>query len=303
MYSVNVDLLQQTAITKRGYLVQLGNHGKYQMLPIEQRITFETIYVYGFSGVGSAQDTGKQPFADALACPSDMVRVTGVNEIRAGARTVVAIKYPYSKANYKAAAKVLDQGYFKLRHPTVRTFVMEITVAISPIELQKMLNVRLVNGAAEDSSDDDDEEEAIDLRIAAHPLPEGERWSLEPDPAYARRVWGEAEEVVADVGVEEEESARQPTCHISGSTGVHDYGALTWLLCLWNTYLGPILCLVRSRPMIEWIRRQAGWAGQGGRSSGDSSRKEPEDGGGWHGRVNIGGWSVCWGVAYHREAS
>ena len=143
VYSVAADLQQQVDITNRGYLVQLGNLGQFQMLPIERRITFETIYAYGFSGVGSAQDTGKQPFADALACPSDMVRITGVNEIRAGAGTVIAIKYPYSRANYEAAAKVLDQGYFKLRHPTVQSFVMEITVAISPIELQKMLNVKL----------------------------------------------------------------------------------------------------------------------------------------------------------------
>ena len=62
------------------------------MLPVEQRMTFETIYAYGFSGVASAQAEGKQPFADALACPSDLVRITGVNEIKAGVGTIVAIK-------------------------------------------------------------------------------------------------------------------------------------------------------------------------------------------------------------------
>lgn len=84
VYSVDLDLARQTEITKCGYLVQLGLQGKFRMLPVEQRMTFETIYAYGFSGVASAQAEGKQPFADELACPSDLVRIIAdATELRA----------------------------------------------------------------------------------------------------------------------------------------------------------------------------------------------------------------------------
>ena len=188
VYQVELTSAAQLAIIeKRGYLVQLGSHGKFAMRAIERRVSFETIYAYGCSGVASAKDVLAGPISAALAVPADMMRVSGVNSTVPGMGTVVAIKYPYSKANYDAAAKLLDQGQFKLRHPTIKSFVIEITLAITPIELQKRLAIRLMRDI--ESSESEDEEEPLDLRIK-----EGEMWVLEPVACGGRRMNESTEE-------------------------------------------------------------------------------------------------------------
>ena len=170
-----------TLVEKRGHLVQLGKHGKFAMRETERKLSFETIFAYGCSGVGSAKDLLKEPVAASLAVPSDLVRIAGVPGVIPGMGTVVAIKYPYSKANYDAAAQLLDQGQFKLRHSATSSFAIEITLAITPIELGKRLALKLLKDA--DSSDsEDEEEEALDLRIK-----EGGFYFLEPDCLRARQ--------------------------------------------------------------------------------------------------------------------
>ena len=93
----------------------------------------------------------------------------------------MAIRYPYSKANYDAAAKLLDQAHFKLRHSANSSLAIQVTLGITPLELQKRLAIKLVQ--EEDSSDSKEEEgaDALDLHIT-----DGEGWRLEPDLRYGR---------------------------------------------------------------------------------------------------------------------
>ena len=182
VYQVQITSAAQLAIVeKRGHFVQLGAHGKFALRAVERKVTFETIYAYGCSGLGSAKDILQGPLAASLAVPKDMVRVSGVNSTIASAGTVVAIRYPYSAANYDAAAQLLDQAYFKLRHSAHSSFAIEITLAITPLELQKRLAIRLVRDVESSESEEDEGVGALDLRIT-----EGDRWWLEPDTVGAR---------------------------------------------------------------------------------------------------------------------
>ena len=169
VYSICISsAAQEGIIVKRGHLVQLGKEGKYgkaQMRPVERKITFETIYLYGLSGRGSSERLLKQPFADALAVSSDLVRVGLAQGVRPGVGAVATLRFPYSVANFDAAAKLMDQGWFKLSHPTIATLKFEIAVAISPLELQKMVGIRLMVEDEGDSDSDEEEEAALDLRI------------------------------------------------------------------------------------------------------------------------------------------
>ena len=210
---------QSQLIEKRGFLVQLGKHGKFGMREVERKVSFETIYAYGCSGVGSAKEVLKEPIADSLAVPADMVRITGVGGVTSGVGTVVAIKYPYSKANYDAAAQLLDQCQFKLRHATVKSFAIEITLAITPLELGKRLALKLLRD--EESSDsEDEEEEALDLRIK-----EGERYYLEPYRPHVRQDL-EGGELEVDSGSILEEVTDFSGSGGGGEDGYDGYGSL-----------------------------------------------------------------------------
>lgn len=70
VYQVRIASAAQLAIIeKRGHLVRLGVHGAFALRAVERKVTFETIYAYGCSGVGSAKDILQEPLAASLAVP------------------------------------------------------------------------------------------------------------------------------------------------------------------------------------------------------------------------------------------
>ena len=287
IYSVSATLAQSAVITARGCLVELGIHGKFDMYPVERRVTFETIYVYGFAGVASAQADAKGPFADALSCPADMVKIGGVPSTLAGAGTVCSIRFPYSRANNDNMARLLDQGYFKLRHPNVRTFVMEIAVAISPIELQKMLKIKLVKEENEEDSSDD--EEVVALELGAPTWTPGAQWVLEPDfdrshPLTHVRLVGENEEVGRGGG--------QGTMVVHVECNLHDYG-VTDMVCPLDTHT-----TYHYHPTSVWqSRREATGESDEGRRApkrGNAASRVESRWVGTEGPVSVLTWNCSW---------
>ena len=145
----------------RGYVAELGRYGKVQFRLAEIKLTQEHCWAYGVTGVGSAQLDLQPEFARATACSTDLVNISGVPSAKRGMGVLVDIAYPFSVENYDAVCRLLAIGEFQLVNPRTGT-TLEITLAESPIEMQKKLGVQLVNTFREEE-DSSDEEEAQSL--------------------------------------------------------------------------------------------------------------------------------------------
>ena len=83
-------------IVKDGHLVQLGSYGKFAMRMARRKISYETVFVYGCTGLESAKLNFRPAFANAIAQAEDLVRVTKV-PVTLNEAVVIPVKYPFSR--------------------------------------------------------------------------------------------------------------------------------------------------------------------------------------------------------------
>ena len=157
-YMFDMSAEQGQLFSERGYVAELGPYGKVQFRMAEMKLSIEHVYAYGITGIGSAQLDLQPEFARATACSTDLVHIAGIPGAKRGMGTMVDISYPFSASNYDAVCKLIAIGEFQLINPRTGT-ALEITLAESPIEMQKKLGIQLLNKPrTEDTSSDDDEE-------------------------------------------------------------------------------------------------------------------------------------------------
>ena len=163
-YQFEPTVEQRRAIARRGYLVKLGSEGTFDMRAISGQVSTETFLVYGTTGLGSAKLLAQPALSKRLRLSQDLVRVSGFNGARRGAGFIALITVPFSKKNLEAMHRMFQVGSFSLGNPDVPGYLMEITVAPTPVELEKILAFRLLN-APIDEAEDEIVEKAKDLSI------------------------------------------------------------------------------------------------------------------------------------------
>jgi hypothetical protein len=156
---------QEAAVDKRGYLVRLGKGaalGTFIPQPIQQRVQWETIYVHGATGQGSARDFVLPCVTRALAVSKDLAKLQEAQGVKRGRGYFAAISFPYSKSKYLQVMKLLETKHFKL---PIGEGVLEITLAATMVEMGKILNMDLIK---EEEVKEEEEEEAskpLELRF------------------------------------------------------------------------------------------------------------------------------------------
>ena len=163
-----------TAIRERGYLAILGDRGQIHLSVVDRRITSETVYMWGFSGPGSAKVEGIPALAGAIGTPIDAVSHSTTPDLKPAAGHMAAMRYPYSIENYDAIARLLEVGVFKLQNPRTGTWI-EITVGHTATEVEKRIGRRVLKKIADESveGEDDDEVPVIELSLSRAQIAEG----------------------------------------------------------------------------------------------------------------------------------
>ena len=145
----------------RGYIIKLGKeHGTMAFRPIQKKIQMEECFLYGFTGPASAKDLFLPLYAQEVGCSKDLARISRAQGIRDGVGTVIKITFPYSKSSYKRFMKLIAIERFKL---VIEGHALEVTIAMTPVELGKILAFRLM--AEEEEEEQEEITSAIDLRI------------------------------------------------------------------------------------------------------------------------------------------
>jgi hypothetical protein len=110
VYQVTIaeDAEVMNQIVKDGHLVQLGNYGKFAMRMARRKISYETVFVYGCTGLDSAKLNFRPAFANAIAQAEDLVRITKV-PVTLNEAVVIPVKYPFSREACDAVDIMLDQ--------------------------------------------------------------------------------------------------------------------------------------------------------------------------------------------------
>jgi hypothetical protein len=151
-------------ISSDGYLVQLGSYGKFAMRMARRKVAYETVYVYGSTGLESAKLNFRPAFADAIAQSEDLVRISKV-PVTLNDAVVCPVKYVFSREACDAVDIMLDQGQFKLVNERTGS-VREIYVAATIKELEKMLAFKLLRQEESDEDEsDDDEPRVLDVTL------------------------------------------------------------------------------------------------------------------------------------------
>ena len=119
-YQFGMTQAQKDLVQARGYLVHLGQLGQFNPSPVVIRPTMETFFVYGTTGVASAELDLKPAVAEALGCSTDLVSTKGCSGANRAAGQVIAVTYPYSITTYDAVTMLLTIGCFKLVNPRVQ---------------------------------------------------------------------------------------------------------------------------------------------------------------------------------------
>jgi hypothetical protein len=78
------------AIRERGYLAILGDRGQIHLSVVDRRITSETVYMWGFSGPGSAKVEGIPALAGAIGTPIDAVSHSTTPDLKPAAGHMAA---------------------------------------------------------------------------------------------------------------------------------------------------------------------------------------------------------------------
>ena len=160
LFSFESEEAQEAAI-QQGYIIKLGKeHGTMPFRPVQKKIQMEECFLYGFTGPASAKDLFLPLYAQEVGCSKDMARLSRAQGIRDGVGTVIKVTFPYSKASYKRFMKLIAIERFKL---VVEGHAIEVTIAMTPVELGKILQFRLM--AEVEEEEQEELSSAIDLRI------------------------------------------------------------------------------------------------------------------------------------------
>ena len=145
-----------------------GAAGKFPIYVYELKPTTEMLYVYGATGVGSAELDVQPAIAGSLGVSEDETPITRVFDGVKASSVIVALQYPFSITTYDAVTEICSQEQFKIENPRKPgSKPLQVYVAPTLAELQAIVPVQFLKKVITVADEDDEEAEAVDLT----PLP------------------------------------------------------------------------------------------------------------------------------------
>jgi len=144
----------------------------------------ETFFAFGTTGVKSAQYMLQEPLAKAVQVSKDLFMFRNTQVARRGCGTLVAISVPFTQKNFTRMMKLLRTQQFKVVNPDDPEQFLEITLAPTPVEMEKILAFRLL--AAPEEAEEELPKAAMELRIVEGALMQADPGRIQLIPLNPR---------------------------------------------------------------------------------------------------------------------